>query len=67
MCVWGGGTRVSQEKMRKSKKHPFTMSTMGSVWLQQHENRRAEWDDADLKLEFRRALVWNSERLVVMP
>ena len=29
------------------------------VWLQQLENRWAEWDAADLKLEFICALVWN--------
>ena len=32
------------------------------VWLQQLENGRAEWQDADLKLEYRWALVWNSAR-----
>ena len=32
------------------------------VWLQQLENGRAEWQDTDLKLEFRRALVWNLAR-----
>ena len=31
-----------------------------AVWLQQLENGHAEWKNIDLKLEFRRALVWNS-------
>ena len=29
------------------------------VWLQQLENRRAEWHNTEFKLEFRRALVWS--------
>ena len=32
------------------------------VWLQQLENGKAEWQDADLKLEYRQALVWSSAR-----
>ena len=32
------------------------------VWLQKLQNGRAEWHNAELKIEFRRALVWNSAR-----
>ena len=31
-----------------------------AVWLQQLENRQADWKDAECKLEFCRSLVWNA-------
>ena len=36
------------------------LQAYNGLWLKQLENGRAEWQDADLKLAYRRALVWNS-------
>ena len=30
------------------------------MWLQQLENGKAEWGDYELKMKFRKSLVWHS-------